>query len=448
MAKNSVTQVSNTIRSSHIHRRWQREFLQRMHQEPLSNWRCIGVDIGKYEHVVVAFDGHGALMGEPIRFGTQRCHYQDIFRKIDDWCASVKALPVIGMEPTGHYYEQFAYETANRYGQEQLFLIQSYDVSQRRKTWNKGTFKNDAVDASIIAQLLQEGHGRPYRPPKGVYQILYHLERYRWAREQAATRLKNQIIGHVDRLYPGLVIRNRELASRYKPMFRDLWKQKTPQRFIELFPDPYQLQKQTFMSLYESFRNAGYWMTRPYAKRIITATRSLCLPDPGLVEVRTGMLLRDLESLSFAEKQVTETEAEMARYLDQTWGKWLRPTGVREPLLASLVATIGDMKNYHYSRQIFGRSGLHSGCNDSGVKQRRGQGRRIVAPGDRHLRRQLLRFSYSMTPRYPVLLHYRAKLYSRGLSNVQAHVAISRRLTGVVYSVVTKQEPFDPGRFQ
>lgn len=448
MAKNSVTQISATKRSSHTRRRWQREFLQRMHQKPLPSWRCIGVDIGKYEHVALGLDGHGTLLGDPIRFGTRRRHYQEVFRIFDDWCANVDTLPVIGMEPTGHYYEQFAYEVANRYGQEQVFLIQSYDVSQRRKTWNKGTFKNDAVDASIIAEILQEGHGRPYRPPKGIYQTLYHLERYRWAREQAATRLKNQIIGHIDRLYPGLVIRNRELASRYKPMFRSYWKQKTLRRLIKLFPDPYQLQKHTFMSLYEAFREADLWMTRPYAKKILVAARSLCLPDPGVVEVRKEMLLHDLESLSFAESQVTMAEAEMASYLDQTWGKWLRPTGVREPLLASLVATIGDMNNYHSSRQIFGRSGLHSGCSDSGVKQRRGQGKRIVTPGDRHLRRQLLRFSYSMTPRYPVLLQYRAKLYARGLSNIQAHVAISRRLTGVVYSVATKPEPFDPGRFQ
>ena len=108
MAKNSVTQVSGTIQSSHIRRRWQREFLQRMHQEPLSEWRCIGVDIGKYEHVAVAIDGLGNLLAEPIRFGTHRRHYQQAFRWISDLCAGVKALPVIGMEPTGHYYEQFA----------------------------------------------------------------------------------------------------------------------------------------------------------------------------------------------------------------------------------------------------------------------------------------------------------------------------------------------------
>jgi len=448
MAKNSVTQVSGRIQSSQVRRRWQAEFRQRMHQNPLSEWRCIGVDIGKYEHVAVAIDGLGNLLAEPIRFGTHRRHYQQAFRWISDLCAGVKALPVIGMEPTGHYYEQFAYEAADRYGQEQIFLLQSYDVSQRRKTWNRGTFKTDEVDGSIIAQLLQEGHGRPYRPPKDIYQILYHLERYRWAREQAATRLKNQIIGHVDRLYPGLVIRDRELAKRYQSMFRNMWKMKTPPCLIELFPDPYQLREQTFMSLYESFREAGYWMTRPYAKRIIAVTQGLCLPDPSLVEVRKDMLLRDLESLSSAERQIAETETAMASYLDQTWGTWLCPTGVRAPLLASLVATIGDINNYHSARQIFGRSGLHSGCSDSGVRQRHGQGRHIVAPGDRHLRRQLLRFSYSMTPRFPVLLHYRAKLYGRGLQSVQAHIAIARRLTGVVYSVAIKHEPFDPGRFQ
>lgn len=448
MVQNSVSQVSGQIQSSQTRRRWQVKFRQRMHQEPLSDWRCIGIDIGKYEHVGVATDGLGNLLDEPIRFGVHHRHYQQVFRWVDDLCSEVEALPVMGMEPTGHYYEQFAYDAADRYGQEQIYLIQSYDVSQRRKTWNKGTFRTDAVDASIVAQLLQEGHGRPYRPPTDIYQTLYHLERYRWAREQAATRLKNQIIGHVDRLYPGLVIRNRELARQYKPMFHDLWSQKTPRRLMELFPDPYQLRKQTYESLYERFREADYWMNRPYAKRIIAATQDLCLPDPGLVEVRKVMLLRDLKSLSSAESQVVEAETDMANLLDQTWGKWLRSTGVRAPLLASLVATMGDINNYHSPRQIFGRSGLHSGCNDSGIRQRRGQGRHIVAPGDRHLRRQLLRFSYSMTPRFPVLQHYRAKLFGRGLSSVQAHIAIARRLTGVIYTVATKQEPFDPGRFQ
>lgn len=448
MVQTSVTQERISSSGSQVRREWQAQFRHRMHQDALTNWRCVGIDIGKYEHVGVAIDGLGNLLAKPVRFGIHKHHYKKAFRWIDDLGADMEGLPVIGMEPTSHYYEQFAYEAATRYGREQIYLIQSYDVSQRRKTWNKGSFKNDEVDASIIAQLLQEGHGRPYRPPRGIYQTLYHLERYRSAREQAATRLKNQIIGHVDRLYPGLVINDWELAKRYRPMFRNMWKQKTPPRLVELFPDPYELQKQTVQSLYEAFREAGYWMTRPYARRIITAVQSLCLPDPGMVEVRKEMVLRDLKSLKYAEEQVYVVENEMAAYLDQTWGKWLRPTGVQASLLASLVATIGDIDQYHSPRQIFGRSGLHSSCSDSGIHQRGGKGRRIVSPGDRHLRRQLVRFSYSMTPRFPALRRYRARLYGRGLRGVSAYIAIARRLTGIIYAIATNREPFDPDRLQ
>jgi hypothetical protein len=406
------------------------------------------VDIGKYEHVAVVTNGFGELIANPWRFGIRRCDTEEFFERIDRQCGDGEHQPLIGMEPTGHYYEQLAYESAARYGAKQVYLIQSYDTAQRRKIWSKGTFKNDEVEACIVAELLREGHGRTYRPPSGVYLILYHLERYRLAREQAATRLKNQIIGHVDRLYPGLAIRERELAKRYKAMFRYLWTTKTPVRLLRLFPDPYQLRQQTSESLFQHFRAAGYWMNRPYAARIMAVVQNLCLPDPGMVAIRSRVMLNDLSNLAVVEQQVADAEAEMESYLDQTWAKWLLPTGARPALVASLAATIGDMQQYQSARQIFGRSGLHSGCKDSGIRQRRGQGRHIVAPGDRHLRRQLMRFSYSMTPRYPALQRFKTQLVQRGLSKTGAHIAIARRLTGVIFSLATKQEPFDPGRFQ
>jgi hypothetical protein len=141
--------------------------------------------------------------------------------------------------------------------------------------------------------VLREGHGRPYRPPSGVYLTLYHLERYRLAREQAATRLKNQIIGHVDRLYPGLVVRDRDAAQRLKPMFRDMWTAKTPRRLLELCPDPYQLRQQTANSLYQQFRAAGIAAVSrfpPLQPEVAAITHFLparpASSQPALVEIR------------------------------------------------------------------------------------------------------------------------------------------------------------------
>lgn len=258
--------------------------------------------------------------------------------------------------------------------------------------------------------------------------------------------MKNQIIGHVDRLYPGLVVRDREAAERLKPMFRDMWTMETPRRLLELCPNPYQLRQQTADSLYQQFRVAGYWMNRPYADRILVAAQALCLPNPELVAVRTAMLQQDLGTLAIAEEQVTETEAEMVSYLDETWGFWLRPTGVDPARLACLVATVGDISHYESARQLFGRSGLHVGCNDSGTRQQRGQGRHIIKPGDRHLRRQLMRFTFSMLARYPALRAYKAHCQQRGLSQIAARIAVARKLTGIIFSLATRSLPFDPQR--
>lgn len=445
MAKESITQLSGTKSASQVQRRWQERFRQQMQGIAPEAWRCVGIDIGKYEHVGVVTDGWGSLLLNPFRFSLQQPSVHEFLGRVDQ-VAVHGSPPLLAMEPTGHYYEPLAHEVSQRYGAEQVFLVQSYDVAERRKSWNKGTFKNDEVDACIIAQVLREGHGRPYRPPDGVYLTLSHLERYRLAREQASTRLKNQIIGHVDRLYPGLVVRDREAAERLQPLFREMWTTETPRRLLILCPDPYQLRQHTAESLYEQFRAAGYWMNRPYAGRIMAAAQKLCLPDPGLVTVRGAMLQQDLNNLAVAEQQVAETEAEMVRYLDKTWGVWLRPTGVDPARLACLVATVGDIGQYDSSRQLFGRSGLHVGCNDSGIRQQRGRGRHIVKPGDRHLRCQLLRFTFSMLARYPALRAYKTQCQQRGLSPVAARIAVARKLTGIIFSLASRQCPFEPER--
>lgn len=445
MAQQSVSQLSGAKPAGQVRRRWQEQFRQQMQGVTLDKWRCVGVDIGKYEHVAVVTDGWGSLLVNPFRFSLRQPDVHRFLTQVDQAATGVSA-PLVAMEPTGHYYEPLAYEASQRYGSEQVFLVQSYDVAERRKTWNKGTFKNDEVDACIIAQVLREGHGRPYQPPSGVYLTLYHLERYRLAREQAATRLKNQIIGHVDRLYPGLVVRDWDAAERLQPMFQEMWTAETPRRLLELCPDPYQLRQHTTNSLYEQFRAAGYWMNRPYAGRILAAAQMLCLPNPEMVAVRVRMLQQDLGSLATAEQQVTETEAEMVSYLDETWGFWLRPTGVDPARLACLVAAVGDMSQYESARQIFGRSGLHVGCNDSGTRQQRGQGRHIIKPGDRHLRRQLMRFTFSMLARYPALRAYKAQCQQRGLSKIAARIAVARKITGVIFSLATRLVPFEPQR--
>lgn len=444
MAKSIVTQSEPTGLSSQLQRSWQKAFRERMAGVPRAQWRCVGIDIGKYEHVAVILDGNGVLLTKPLRFGISQLQVQRLWDLVDASQDGSSLKPLFAMEPTGHYYEPMAQMVRRSYGAEQVYLIQARDVARRRSEWNQGGFKNDEVDACVIGELLRQGNGRPYQPVQGVYQELYHLERYRWALEQASTRLKNQIIGHVDRLYPGLVIQHKEMAQRYPTLFDSLWQAETPRRLMMLFPNPYLLRRQTEETLFQAFRAQKYWMARPYAKKILSAVRDLCLPDPGLATIRSTLLQQDLERLEQIEQKIVCTEMLMTSHLGQTWGQWLRPTEVDPVRIACLVATIGDIQHYQSARQLFGRSGLHSRCSDSGTRQKRGQGERMVKAGDRHLRRQLLRFTRCMIARYPSLRSYEAQLCQRGKNFITAQIAVARKLTAMIYVVGTQETPFDP----
>lgn len=446
MATGSVTQAVGSGLPRQLVRPWQQQFRQRLLSQPTQAWLFIGVDVGKYEHVAVAADGMGVLVAPPLRFGIREADYHALFAWAAALVADSAATPLWGLEPTGHYYELLAQRLAERYPVQQVYIVQTVDVAQRRQSWNQGTFKTDEVDAAIISEVLRQGHGRPYQPPVGVYLQLYHLERYRLAREQASTRLKNQILGHVDRLYPGLVISDDDLAKRYEPVFRDLWTQETPERLLALYPNPHSLRPATAASVYERFRQAGYWMTRPYAAKRVAAVQALALPDSQLAAQRSVLLQRDLTGLAQVSQQLSVVSAEMVALLDLTWGRWLRPTAVEPLRLACLVATVGDIRQYHSASQLFGRSGLHPGCADSGTRQRHGQGERQVKPGDRHLRRQLMRFTLSMLAHYPALRAYRDQLLQRGKRKGTANIAVARKLSGIIYAVASREQLFDPAK--
>jgi hypothetical protein len=68
----------------------------------------------------------------------------------------------------------------------------------------------------------------------------------------------------------------------------------------------------------------------------------------------------------------------------------------------------------------------------------------MVRAGDRHLRRQLWRFTQVMLARYPALRRYYSRLHARGKRHITIRIAIARKLTSIIYTVATRQVPFDP----
>jgi transposase len=106
--------------------------------------------------------------------------------------------------------------------------------------------------------------------------------------------------------------------------------------------------------------------------------------------------------------------------------------------VARLVAAIGDPEHYTHAKQVFRRSGLVSGRNDSGVRQNQGKGNKVVKTGDVHLRRALLDAIHSLILHQPVLFRYYSKL-KLSKPDLVARVATARRANGILWATLRDQ---------
>ncbi len=342
------------------------------------------------------------------------------------------------MEPTGHYFENLARHLDQR--PQPVTLINSYAVSQNRAQQMMRREKDDPIDVAAIGDLLRRGEGSSYQPLQGLYLELQQLDRVRLGKVKMRTMLKNQIIGHLDRIFPGLVLIGEAAKKRYSPMFAtDFWECQTMQHLIRVCPDPRQLVAMSPTDLIAAFHAHHFKMGPKTATKIITYAQKVLLPDPEVIAIRTELLHHDLILLDAVEDRLVVMEQRLVELVAQTpYQIWTNLKGLSDLQVARLAAAIGDPQHYNHAKQIFRRSGLVSGRNDSGIRQKQGKGNKVVKTGDVHLRRALLDAIYTFILHQPVLFSYYAKL-KLTKPDLVARVATARRANGMLWAALRDQ---------
>ncbi len=179
--------------------------------------------------------------------------------------------------------------------------------------------KDDEIDTSAIGDLLRRGEGTPFKPATGVYLELQHLDRVRLGKVKMRTMLQNQIVGHLDRIFPGLVVVGKEAKKRCPPVFSTgFWECKTLQHLIRVRPDPRALAAMSPQDLVNAFRAHQYRLNRIRAAKIIAYTKKVLLPDAGLVAIRSELLQHDLALLGEVEYHIVQMEDRMRTLLAET----------------------------------------------------------------------------------------------------------------------------------
>jgi transposase len=402
---------------------------------------CVSLDISKYFHVAMIHNGLGEIVIPTFEIDIFQSGFDQLCQALDQARSGSNAqLVLLGMEPTSHYFENLARHLLQC--AQPVTRINSFAVKQNREQQLMRREKTDEIDVAAIGDLLRRGEGTPFRPPTGVYLLLQQLERVRLGKVKIQTMLKNQILGHLDRIFPGLVLLGDEAKERYTPLFDvDFWSCQTLQHLIRVCPNPHQLASLLPAQLVQVFHAHQYRLGPAVAAKIIAYAQKVLLPDAELALIRCELLQHDLSLLDEVRAHIAALEQRLTDLVAQTpYQIWTKVKGLSTVQVAGLAAAIGDPANYTHASQVFRRSGLVSGRNDSARRQRKGKGSRILKTGDVYLRRALMNAVATLILHQPILERYNQLLQKNKPVGV-ARVATARRTLGILWATLRDQYP-------
>jgi transposase len=157
-----------------------------------------------------------------------------------------------------------------------------------------------------------------------------------------------------------------------------------------------------------------------------------------------------LTTLTFHNQQAVAAHKQMRLLcqkdpeLTQSISYLLTVPGLGWITASHLVARIGDWRQLGNVRQIAGFLGLVSSEHSTGDKIDRGS---ITRSGDSRLRNKLIQAAWTAIRKDPELREFYRRIFLRHPPKVasrKAIVAVARKLTTRIYSVLKEQRPFEP----
>ena len=233
--------------------------------------------------------------------------------------------------------------------------------------------KTDAIDLDAITELLLAGRGTPVSEPAAAVGALAGWAAHRRRRVATRTATKNQLLGQLDRCFPGLTV-----------ALPDVLGTKVGRLIATHFADPDRLAALGAARFVRFAAQRGVQVRMPLAQRCVAAARD-ALPGPDAAVARQ-VLAADLALLADLEAQIDQADAQLARLLPATpFAPLTTVPGWGIVRAGNYGAAVGDPARWPGPKQLYRASGLSPKHYESAGKRRDGaisrEGSVRAAPG-------------------------------------------------------------------
>jgi transposase len=401
-----------------------------VHSAPVtSSTIVVAVDVGKTSAMLSATDSARHRLLGPVQFAMTR---SDLSSMVDRIGATISrsAQVKVGVEAAGHYHRpvrDYRWPT----GWEVLELNPAH-VAEQRRVAGRRRVKTDAIDLEAITELVLAGRGVPVTAAAAVIGELAGWAMHRTRRVAIRTTTKNQLLGQLDRAFPGLTL-----------ALPDVLGTKIGRLVATEFADPARLATLGVNRLIRFAAGRNVQLRRPVAERLVAAAKdALPTADAG---VARRVLAADAALLADLDTQIGAAETELAALLPLSpFATMTTVPGWGVVRVANYAAALGDPARWPGPRQIDRASGLSPMQYESAGKRRDGK---ISREGSTALRRALLDLGIGLWLSEPAAKSYAAELKSRGKPGGIIACALAHRATRIAHALVRDHSSYDPSHW-
>ena len=405
------------------------------------NTLIVGVDIAKEVHYARFVDYRGSEAGKTVSFRSDKGGFEHIISQIERICNSkVLKAPydkvVIGMEPTGHYWKSFANYVIKLVKKEyKVVCVNPYHTKKAKELDDNSPTANDKKDAITIARLVKDGrYFEPYLPEE-IYAELRILTNIRHGLLKRNSSAKNNIIAVLDEYFP-----------EFTTVFKNPLKGKASRQILKSCPFPSLiLEMGEAEVLLEIKKAVKKTVGLKKVRELMCAAENSIGVEYGLASAKLKLQIQ-IDALELVEKQLGEVEAAMEKMLSASGyaKQMLSIKGIGVVSAASFLGEVGDPLRFDNARQISNYAGYNLTENSSG-KNKSGTG--ISKRGRSQLRSVLYKMALTMVAQNNEMKQLYGYLKNRRdnpLKKKQALVVISKKIITVIYSLLKKQEIYNP----
>lgn len=397
----------------------------------------VAIDAAKFTHKAMICTFFGDVLVKPFEFDASISGYNLLKERVQQ----EKELHgfeevVIGIETTGHYYEDLVY----RCDQDDFCVrvINAATTAQERKTLLNRS-KTDNLDLYAIVQSIINGRGTSSELSKGEIRRLQKLTRARRELVQERTETQNLIRVHIDHIF-------REFQGK------SIWKKGKRyhvQPFSKLFGKApcylmrHHLHPSDILELGEdglrelSIRENLKIRDQSIQTLLDFAKNSISQPKKE-VDVDQFLLIQKLDRLELLDGQIKVLERKIEGFFIEMNGVViLTVPGIGLVTGAELYAEMGDISDFTHAGQLIKMAGTNPIVKQSGGNRPSYYG--ISKEGRRSFRNIVYQVGKSLAVNNPEMNKRYLGLKERGKHTRQAYIALGNQMIRLAFSMIRHQ---------